>query len=960
METMVLPAALDTGENLKRYGSAIMKNVSILSGGNQDMATKPIQAKKKNGVVLCILMAALLFFVTAFTQNGSYLTEKVVGFVSLAVTLCMVAFADKKRIKRLFTPVSFAVFAYVLLCGISTLYARSGKFAIAEFSCVLAAFGFYIGITLYAKESAVSFRRVAAILAAACAPVGILSIDAASSNLLMRPFRALMTVMNAGYGDTGASFYARLHTIFGNPNIYGGLMAMACLLSLYLALTADTNRQRVLCGILLTVNTVSYLLAFSMGSLGVFVLACVLMLVLCPKESRMSLFLLLVQTAVVALAAGMVAARGFSDTVSGSLLPLIVLIAGCVVFCLLEVFVRARVTEAFQGKGKLMLILAAVLVVAAAAYLVAGLNVTGAYTFRETSDFTRTADLGAGEYTLAVEASAPVNVRVAYKNTNNLIQNTDTELATGTSDAPVAFAVPEDSELVFVTFSGGTPGVTIETAAYSGAVSGDLKLGYKLLPAFIADRIQDLSANGNVVQRGVYRQDALRLFATSPIIGRGLGGFENGVVSVQDYYYETKHAHNHYVEVLCNLGVLGLLAYLAVLGTAIWSFVKSRKAKPLIVMLLAGCVLQMFGQATTDVIWSVGGCLPMFFSVLALVTLYCGDSLRLKVPEKDKGTAVRAPLIAGASIFIILLGLNLFAQISMYGENLTLDTLKNCAAIDFFEANDYKLSYLLSGGDEEGVADQYAADLQKAESNSIAVPLAQYYARTGQYDAALDTLDKGSAYVRADATVWQNVFTIYEAMIDPVGQMGAIPLLQDKAQYVDRMKVTYEKLRALNEEQLDNLMLTAKNNTFVGKLLAVSAIEPYEMKSALSIFSNMVVDTAYTADCDVDGTPDSAQTVEGAVAWNSDGSFTAQADSVVRLTYTIKSDGDYRLTVQSGNLSGVTEVYVGETLVALDSAGNSIALNNEIESDTENTITMRVKQGTTVDRIQYTRNSENA
>ena len=81
---------------------------------------------------------------------------------------------------------------------------------------------------------------------------------------------------------------------------------------------------------------------------------------------------------------------------------------------------------------------------------------------------------------------------------------------------------------------------------------------------------------------------------------------------------------------------------------------------------------------------------------------------------------------------------------------------------------------------------------------------------------------------------------------------------------------------------------------------------------------------------------------------------------MVRLTYTIKSDGDYRLTVQSGDLSGVTEVYVGETLVALDSAGNSIALNNEIESDTENTITMRVKQGTTVDRILYTRNSENA
>lgn len=924
------------------------------------MATKPIETKKKNGVVLCVLMATLLFFVTAFTQNGSYMTEKVVGFISLAVTLCMVAFADKKRIKRLFTPVGFAVFAYVLLCGISTLYARSGKFAIAEFSCVLAAFGFYIGITLYAKESAMSFRRIAAILAAACAPVGILSIDAASSNLLMRPFRALMTVVNSGYGDTGASFYARLHTIFGNPNIYGGLMAMACLLSLYLSLTADTNRQRVLCGVLLTINTVSYLLAFSMGSLGVFVLACVLLLVLCPKERRMSLFLLLVQTAVVALAAGMVAARGFSDTVSGSFLPLIVLIVGCVVFCLLEVFVRARVTEAFQGKGKLMLILAAVLVVAAAAYLVAGLNITGAYIFRETSDFIRTADLGAGGYTLEVTSSAPVNVRVAYKNMNNLIQNTDTELAVGTTDFPVAFTVPEDSKLVFVTFSGGTPGVTIENAAYSGAESGALKLGYKLLPAFIADRIQDLSANGNVVQRGVYRQDALRLFATSPVIGRGLGGFENGVVSVQDYYYETKHAHNHYVEVLCNLGILGLLAYLAILGTAIWSFVKSRKAKPLVVMLLAACVLQMFGQATTDVIWSVGGCLPMFFSVLALVTLYCGDSLRLKLPEKDKGTAVRAPLIAGTGIFIILLGLNLFAQLSMYGENLTLDTLKNCAAIDFFEANDYKLSYLLSGGNEEGVADKYAADLQKAESNSIAVPLAQYYASVGRFSDALDTLDKGAAYVRADASVWQNVFKIYEAIIDPVGQMNAVQLLQDKTAYVDRMVGTYEKLRALNGQQLDNLMLTAENNTFLGKLLAVSAIEPYEIKPALNIFSNMIIDTAYAADCDVDGAPDCAQILEGAVTWNGDGSFTAQADSLVQLTYTIKTAGDYRLSVQSGDLSGVAEAYFGDTPVALDASGNSVELNHELDGDTEKTIAVRVKQGATVDRILYTRNSANA
>src|SRR5699024_2708082 len=159
-------------------------------------------------------------------------------------------------------------------------------------------------------------------------------------------------------------------------------------------------------------------------------------------------------------------------------------------------------------------------------------------------------------------------------------------------------------------------------------------------------------------------------------------------------YYETKYAHNHYVEMLCDLGVLGLAAFLALLGTAVWALVKSRKQKPLVVMLLAACVLQMFGQAVTDVIWSVGGCMPMFFAVLALITLYCGDCLRLKVPQKNSGGMIRWPVTAVSAVFIVLIGLNLVAQSMFMGEGVTVDDLKTCASIDAFEKNDYKLSYL--------------------------------------------------------------------------------------------------------------------------------------------------------------------------------------------------------------------------------------------------------------------------
>lgn len=917
------------------------------------MKQKTVKPTRLDGWWLYIAAAAVLFFALCFDNNGNYITQKATGLVGAIAIVCLLLFADKERVKRLMTPPAFALFAYMLLGGISTLYAKSGKFAIAEFACWLTAFAVFMMIVLRSQGGKVSFRRTAAVLAAAAAPVGVLSIDAASCNILMRPFRALMEAIAPGYGITGSYFYARLHTIFGNPNIYAGLMSIACLLSLWLVITAETRRQKILCSILLTVNAVSYLLAFSMGSLGVFVVACLLMLALCPKEGRIGFFLLLVQTAAVALVVAAVSVSGFGDTVTGSPVPMLMLIVGCAAACALEVFVRERVMNMLAGKGKLLIGIIAGIIVLIAVYLVAALSMTGLYTFGTEGDFRRTADLSAGEYTLTMDATAPVNVRVAYKNMNNLIQNNETDLASGTSDGAVTFTVPEDSELVFFYFSCSEPGVTINTASYTGAQEGSLKLGYTILPSFIADRIQDLSANGNVVQRGVYRQDAIKLWQTSPIIGRGLGGFENGVVSVQDYYYETKYAHNHYVEMLCDLGVLGLAAFIALLGTAVWALARSRKEKPLIVMLLAACVLQMFGQAVSDVTWSVGGCLPMFFAVLALVTLYCGDCLRLKVPQSSGGGAVRWPVAGVSAVFIVLIGLNLIAQGTFYGEGLTLEDLKRCAAMDPFEANDYKLSYLLSGGNEEGVADRYAQDLAAAESNSITIPLAQYYAGTGQFANAIYTLEDGSDYMRADEEVWQQMFDVYESIIDPVGQFSAVQLLEDDS-YIQRMVASYEKLQQVNDDQLDEVLLTAENNAFLNKLLAVAALEPYEHVSALNVFSDMGLDTATAPDVNNDGAPDNAVVQEGEVVWNGDGSFTAQTDSLVTFSTLLKNEGDYRMTVESGDLSGVEQAYCNGNPVALDPAtGAGVTTMHELGGSLESTVTVRVKAGTTVDRVAY-------
>ena len=439
------------------------------------MKQKPAQSKNgqaKGGVQakpaapssarwgLYTIAAIALWIITCFDNNGSYFTQKVVGVLCTVGTLFMMLFAGKDKVKRLLTPPAFALFAYMLLSGVSTLYARSRKFAIAEFAVFLAAFAVYLCIVLFSNDGRTAFRRAAATIAAAAAPVGLLSIDAASCNLLMRPVRVIMEAIGAGYGNTGGYFYSRLNTIFGNPNTYAGLMSIACLLSIWLVITAASRSQKILCTILLMVNAVSYLLAFSMGSLGVFVVACLAMLVLSPAEKRMDLFLLLVQTAVVALIVGAVSVKGFGDDVTGSFLPMIMLIVGCAAACVLEIFVREKLVARLADKGKLLIGLVAAVAVIAVVYLVAALNVTGSYTFGTEGEFRRAISLPAGDYSLSMQADGSTSVRVTYKNTNNLVQNNETDLASGSADAPVTFTVPEDSKLVFFYF-GGEQGATL-------------------------------------------------------------------------------------------------------------------------------------------------------------------------------------------------------------------------------------------------------------------------------------------------------------------------------------------------------------------------------------------------------------------------------------------------------------------------------------------------------------------
>ena len=389
--------------------------------------------------------------------------------------------------------------------------------------------------------------------------------------------------------------------------------------------------------------------------------------------------------------------------------------------------------------------------------------------------------------------------------------HTSTVLYNGDADG-AAFTVPEDSLVVYFNFT-APQGGTIEAVTYQGdAGSGALKLGYKLLPGFMANRLQGLFANQNAIQRTVFFEDGIKLFLRSPVIGLGMGAFENGIVSVQSFYYETKYAHNHYIQALAETGVIGLILFVGVLVTAAVAIWKERRkgeeGHPLAPALGAALVF-MAGHAATEVVFSSYSYLILALGVFALISLCCGDTLPL-LPSRD---TIRGWMVVGLAAlmvaYAVLLGLNLQAR-RMVDQSPTFDTLEDAIAIDRFEWADYMLSYVYSAQslDESNLdiihqADGYAAQLSRVDSNTIPLYLAEYYFQMDRPADAIRMLEKYADYVAANPDTWHSVFQMLRQY------------QQDTPEYRAGVLEIYQMLQDWNAENMGTITLTEDEMAFV-------------------------------------------------------------------------------------------------------------------------------------------------
>lgn len=700
-------------------------------------------------------------------------TAKVTALLCVALALVVGLFCFTRLRERFHLPMLMLAL-FTAMGGVSTFYAVSGKFALREFLKLLISFCLAVAfLSLVKGEGSKPARKIASTLAWGAAISGVISIDLLSTHIISGLFSVISGIFSSDYADMGGvEAGVRMTSMFQNPNVFAACVGIGVMLGLGLVLSAETEKERRNSLICLYINALSFVLAFSMGAIAFAALGFLSYLLLERKERRAELFVLMVETLLVTLVGMIPIAVTSLDTWNGfQPIPLICLALGAAALCLLDRHVGQKLAAGLKEHSRALLAIIVAVLVGIVAFALLAYNLTGSATLNGGESLRRSAYPAAGTYTLEVQGSGEVTVSITTQNRQETMMHTKTALYSGAAQGAV-FTVPEDSMVVWFTFH-TADGAVLDAVTCQGDSAVSVPLNYKLLPTFISNRLQGLFANQNAIQRTVFFEDGMKIFARSPIVGLGLGSYENGIMSVQSFYYETKYAHNHYIQTLAETGVIGLVLFLGLLGTSAAAILLDRRKKEAchtMTPALGATLIFMAGHAVMEVDFSFYSYLPFAFGVFALISLCCGDALpRPKVSETLRTVALGA-VAALTVVFSVFLILNLTAA-DLVDKSPTFDNLERAAKMDAFEHNDYMLSYVYSSDSSENLhvqtqAKEFAEKLAKVDSNSIPIYLAQYYFNLGNTEQGFAMIRKYVGYVSSDATAWDQAFSILAAFDD--------------------------------------------------------------------------------------------------------------------------------------------------------------------------------------------------
>ena len=766
----------------------------------------------RKDALMVVFYSVLLFF--AMTVQTS----------TVSMILCALAFLSllgKKPLsrfeQRLSVPV-LGLLAFAIVYGAAAIDSPFGASGVAEFYKFLAAFS--LAVILLARFER---KHVPGLLwggASVSSAIALISLDMSCGQVLFGPFNALMNALGTDYTSALPEYFtARVNGLYSDANVTAALFSLALFAALYLLKNSACVWRRLAASLLAGVNAVSLLLTGSRGALLCFAAACLVWLA-AERLDRVGLFLLLVETAVSMVAA---AAPASSMVIRGSETAVaLCLLSGLILFAL-DVLAGRRLEPVLSAHKKAALAAVGAVAVICAAYSVAAMTVKGAYTFDSTGQVARQVDLPAGTYTLTTPLDENVRVTLLGQTAYEKLRDQYETLYDSIS-GETEFTVPED--LVMTRWLLYAPeGTVIECVELSDGQR--FRLGYPLLPGFIADRLlQGMGSSFDL--RVEYDKDAWKIFSTAPLLGRGLGSTENLGRAVQSFQYESKYAHNHLLQTMADTGIVGTVFALAFVLGAAWLCLQAvRKEKDSLAAALLAAWVMMNLHSLMEINFSVRGFRCFAYVLLVLpVLLYArpllaGETAKARKQMKTVGILVTV----GYALYLAVFGglLESARMTDRKAENFQtsdvyeyLDFLRGCVRGNVFDHDTYQRSYVanavqLNDRAYNGDMLKYVKRLRSSATYENDSALARYYYLPRQeWDELFTCSLEGIHQVRSSPDGWNLQMDFYREEVLPA--MGA----DNVSAFVDGVLALGDALDAMNAEgRLEPVALNETNQAFL-------------------------------------------------------------------------------------------------------------------------------------------------
>lgn len=767
---------------------------------------------------LMVVLYSVLLLLAMTVQTGT---------VSMILCgLALLSLLGKKPLsrfeQRLSVPV-LGLLAFAIIYGAAAIYTPFSVSGMKEFYKLLAAFS--LAVILLARFER---KHVPGLLwggASVSTVIALVSLDMNCARALFGPFNALMNVLGTDYsGALSATAEARVNGLYNDANVTAALFSLSLFVALYLLKSSTCVWRRLAASLLAGVSAVSLLLTGSRGALLCFAAACIVWLI-AERADRVGLFLLLAEAAVTMIAAGVpassMASRGNETAV------LMCLFSGLILFAL-DALAGRRLGAALNGNQKAALATVGALCAVAVVICAAMLLHTGPYTF-EADDSSVTyilPDGVKGDVTVTGDIDSDPMVVVTYETLWNVYYGDAVYLYNGPF-SQCAFTVPEDAVNVYISIT-GQAGETIRGLTVNGET--EMTLRYPWLPEAISSRLlsTNLLKNNSFVRRVEFDKDALKIFSTAPIFGRGLGSTENVTRSVQSFQYESKYAHNHLLQTMADTGLVGTVFVLAfVLGSA-WLCLRAvRKEKDSLAAALLAVWVMMNLHSLMEINFSVRGFKCFAYVLLALpVLLYAkpllaGETAKARKQAKTVGILVTVVYALYLAVFGGLLErarmtdrkAERFETSDVYEY---LDFLRGCVRGDVFNHDSYQRNYVANAvqmDDWKCNSDmlKYVKQLRASGTYENDSALARYYYLPRQeWDELFDCSLEGIRQVRSSPDGWNLQMDFYREEVLPA--MGA-----DNAEtFMDGVLALGEALDAMNAEgRLETVELNETNQSFL-------------------------------------------------------------------------------------------------------------------------------------------------